>query len=306
MGVRGIVDAMNTHHQPVLLSEVLRYLAPRAGQVIVDGTFGQGGHASAIAEMIGDRGRLIGVEQDERTLKLVKTKMAAKNIMLKHGNFVDLPAILRDSGVRLVDGILLDLGISSWQLSGMSHGLSWQSEAPLDMRLGDAPESAKTLIKRLSEKELADMLYRLANERRSRIIARAIKERQNSLESTADLADIIEKTVGRHGRIHPATRTFMALRILVNRELENLERFMETTPSCLKPGGRLVIISFHSGEDRIVKHAFKDKETWLILTKKPVVPTRQEIVANRRSRSAKLRAAARISINPKLEVKNKS
>lgn len=308
---------MNTNHQPVLLSEVLQYLDPRSGQTIVDGTFGFGGHASAIAQKLGEKGQLIGIEQDERTLKLVKmelhgqkarfagvscdipsvggTKITAKNIELRQGNFAELPKVLRDMGIESVDGILLDLGISSWQLASPEHGLSWQNESSLDMRLGDGQESAKILLKRLSEKELADILYHLADERQSRVIARAIKQQQNSLETTVDLANLIEKTIGRHGKLHPATRTFMALRMLVNHELENLEQFMETASSCLKPSGRLVIISFHSGEDRIVKHAFKNKEVWQVLTKKPIVPAREEIATNPRSRSAKLRAAVKSS-----------
>jgi 16S rRNA (cytosine1402-N4)-methyltransferase len=311
-------------HEPVLLSEVLQYLNPQKGQVIVDGTFGFGGHAIAIARKIGQKGQLVGIEQDERTLKMVRTKITASNIKLKQGNFAELPKILHDRNITSVDGILLDLGVSSWQLASPEHGLSWQNESSLDMRLsrrsadvgiptsnvfngtsgGDGQESVKTLIKRLSEKELADILYRLADERQSRVIARAIKEHQNKLETTTDLANLIAKTVGRHGKLHPATRTFMALRLLVNHELENLDQFMKVAPSCLKANGRLVIISFHSGEDRIVKHAFKDKELWQVLTKKPVVPTREEAIANPRSRSAKLRAAIKIDINSKHEARN--
>lgn len=284
---------MTKEHQPVLLEETIECLAPRPGQVIVDGTFGLGGHARAIAERLGPNGRLVGIEQDERTLKLYDQK--TKNITLVPGNFTDIEKIFTDLGIRKVDGILLDLGISSRQINDPSYGLSWQVDAPLDMRLDGEGETALELIRQLSEKELADVLFQLADERRSRRIAKALKQNWREITTTTDLARIIEQSIGRRGKIHSATKTFMALRMLVNRELENLERILEIAPRCLKIGGRLAIISFHSGEDRTVKQAFKNKEVWQALEKKPIVAGQIERTQNPRSRSAKLRAAIHIN-----------
>jgi len=285
---------MNASHQPVLLRETLEYLAPQPGQTIVDGTLGLGGHAREIAARLGSTGKLIGVEQDERTLKETAKGLHGPNITLAHGNFADLPSILKSIKIPAVDGILLDLGISSRQLADPAYGLSWQVEAPLDMRLTGEGNTALKVIRRLNEKDLADALYRLADERHSRAIARALKEHYRELKTTADLAQVVERAVGRHGRLHPATKTFMALRMLVNRELPNLEEFLRVAPRCLVSGGRLVIISFHSGEDRLVKQAFKEKNIWQVLTKKPIMASRNEERQNPRSRSANLRAAVHI------------
>ncbi len=283
---------MIKEHQPVLLEETLECLAPRPGQVIVDGTFGLGGHARAIAERLGPNGRLVGIEQDERTLK--RNRQKTKNTTLVRGNFADMEKILTGLGIRKVDGILLDLGVSSVQLKDPGYGLSWQVDAPLDMRLSPETDSALDVMRSLSEKELADALYQLVDERRSRRIAKALKENYRHLATTTDLARVIERTVGRRGKIHPATKTFMALRILVNRELENLEKLLIVAPRCLKSGGRLAIIAFHSGEDRLVKQELKHKETWRTLTKKPIMASQIERVQNPRSRSAKLRAAIKL------------
>jgi len=293
---------MNASHQPVLLRETLEYLAPKPGQTIVDGTLGLGGHAREIAARLGAQGKLVGVERDERTLKETAKCLHGPNITLVLGNFADLPGILKGIKIPAVDGIFLDLGISSCQLADPAYGLSWQVEAPLDMRLTGEGNTALEVIRHLNEKDLTDALYRLADERHSRPIARALKEHYRELKTTTDLERVIEQAVGRRGRLHPATKTFLALRILVNRELPNLEEFLRAAAQCLAPGGRLVIISFHSGEDRLVKQAFKDKNIWQALTKKPIMASRDEERQNPRSRSAKLRAAT--LINSKLEVRN--
>lgn len=276
-------------HCPVLLKETIKYLNLIPGQTIVDGTFGFGGHGKEIAKKIGANGRLIGIEQDERTLKIVGKELASwPQIQLVQGNFADVRETLGALGINEVDAVLLDLGISSYQIETGSYGLSWQTDAPLDMRLSGKGETALELMRRLSEKDLADLLYQKADEYRSRRIARAIKEDISSIKSTMDLANAVARAVGGRGKIHPATKTFQALRLAVNQETENLEKFFSDVTKVIKPGGRLVTISFHSGEDRIIKHEFK-KEIWQSLTKKPVQPTQEEILANPRARSAKLR-----------------
>ncbi len=288
---------MNKHHIPVLLTEVIGHLEPIKNAVIVDGTFGFGGHSVEIAKHLGAQGKLIGIEQDERTLKIAREKVKdIAQITLACGNFADMRNILDKLKIDKVDGILLDLGVSSHQIDSAQYGLGWQKDAPLDMRLSqDTNQNALDIIHNLSEKDLADILYKYADEYKSRRIARIIKQNISKIKSTKDLAEIIKKNVRQTGKIHPATKTFQALRIAVNSEIGNLENFLHRVPSILKTGGRLVIISFHSGEDRIVKQEFK-KDIWEALTKKPVTPSPQEINQNPRSRSAKLRAG-RLSNN---------
>lgn len=300
LGIRGFHTATlpastknHMKHQPVLLEEVIELLRPQKGQVVVDGTFGLGGHAQAIATLIGRGGKLIGIERDKRTLKMVEdiTKELPQ-IKLIHGNFADIEKILSSIGINKADSVLLDLGISSEQLDAAEYGLSWQVSAPLDMRLEGESETALELLRRLSEKELADLLYQNADEYRSRKIARAIKENIAAIKTTKDLAEVVARAIGGRGRIHPATKTFQALRVAVNHEQENLMSFLESAPKVIKPGRRLAIISFHSGEDRIVKQEFK-KDIWEMLTKKPIVSSPAEISRNPRARSAKLRVGVR-------------
>lgn len=281
---------MNKHHIPVLLEEATSNLEPIKNSVIVDGTFGFGGHSLEIVKHLGAQGKLIGIEQDERTLKIARERVKnITKITLVQGNFRDMRNILDKLKIDKVDGILLDLGVSSYQLDSAQYGLGWQEDAPLDMRLSqDTDQNALDIIHNLSEKDLADILYKNADEYKSRRIARIIKQNASEIKSTKDLAEIIKKNVRQTGKIHPATKTFQALRMAVNSEIGNLENFLRQAPSILKTGGRLVIISFHSGEDRIVKQEFK-KDIWETLTKKPVTPSQEEIADNPRARSAKMR-----------------
>lgn len=289
-------------HRPVMVEEVLRWLALRPGQVVFDGTVGVGGHASAILKELGSGGLLIGVDKDEEALEMAKRVLApfAKNVQLFHADYRDIESILEEAGVEggKVDGIVLDLGASSFQLDTPERGFSFREEGPLDMRMDRSEKvTAASLLKKLSEGELADVFKKFGEERWSRRIARAIK-RGAPIKTTTQLAGLIEKTVpGKRGRIHPATRVFQALRIVVNRELESLDTFLNTCYRFQRAGGRTVAISFHSLEDRIVKHAFLEgsrNAVYRLLTKKPVRPSSEEVQRNIRSRSAKLRAVERL------------
>lgn len=287
-------------HVPVLPAEVLESLAPAAGQVFVDATVGAGGHARLIAERLGPDGRLIGLDQDPAMLELARPRLAALPVTLMHANFDQLPTVLGKLGIRVVDGVLTDLGVCSDQLDDARRGLSFQTPGPLDMRLDpSAGEPASTLLRRLNERDLADLFWQLGEERFSRRIARKIVEvrQQTPLETTEQLAELVRRCVprprGHRHTIDPATRVFQALRIAVNDELGALDGLLQALPRCLKPGGRAVLISFHSLEDRRVKRAFADRERWQPLTKKPVQAKDEEVQGNPRARSAKLRAALR-------------
>jgi 16S rRNA (cytosine1402-N4)-methyltransferase len=292
-------------HEPVLLAEILDLLNPQPGQSFVDCTLGRAGHASAIAQRISPGGVLIGLDADPRNLQFSGERLKASNISTRlfHANFAELSDVLKEVGVERVDAILADLGISTNQLFDEQYGLSFAAPMTLDMRLDPRiRRSAANLINNLPEDELANVLYKLADERYSRRIARKIGEarRISPITTTDRLADLVRSAVpvrpGQPQRIDPATRTFMALRMAVNQEVENLERLLEQAPKFLKPGGRLAVVSFHSVEDRLVKQAFRSAEqTGLltVLTPKPISPSPQEIAANPRSRSAKLRVAAK-------------
>ncbi|MFQ5956156.1 MAG: 16S rRNA (cytosine(1402)-N(4))-methyltransferase RsmH [Candidatus Brocadiales bacterium] len=289
-------------HQPVMVEEVLEWLGPRPGQVILDCTVGVGGHALAILKELGPRGLLIGVDKDEEALEMAKRFLApfAKNVRLFHADYREVESILEEAGVKggRVDGMFLDLGASSLQIDSPGRGFSFREEGPLDMRMDRSGKvTAASLLRKLSEKELADVFKELGEERWSRRIARAIK-RGAPIKTTTQLASLIERAVpGRRGRIHPATRVFQALRIAVNRELESLKAFLNTCYRFQRSGGRTVAISFHSLEDRIVKHAFLEgsrEGIYRLLTKKPVRPSSEEVYKNIRSRSAKLRAVERL------------
>jgi 16S rRNA (cytosine1402-N4)-methyltransferase len=275
--------------------EVMHYLAPEPGQVLVDATVGGGGHARLLAQRLGPQGRLIGLDRDAGMLDLARDQLAELPVTLLRRNFDELPAVLKELDISAVDGILADLGFCSDQLDDPERGLSFQQEGPLDMRLDRAGETAGDLLQRLPERELADLFWSFGEERYSRRIARRIveaRERQR-LETTTELAELVRRCVPRsrgHG-IDAATRVFQALRIAVNDELGALERFLANLPRCLKPRGRAVVISFHSLEDRRVKQAFRNKEHFEQLTRKPVRPGADEISRNPRARSAKLRAA---------------
>jgi 16S rRNA (cytosine1402-N4)-methyltransferase len=287
-------------HVPVLPSEVLQYLAPAAGHILVDATVGAGGHARLLAERVGPAGRLVGLDQDPAMLELARPRLEGVPVTLVRANFDRLPEVLADLGLAAVDGVLADLGFSSDQVEAPERGFSFQLAGPLDMRLDPTEgEPAAALLRRLNERDLADLFWQYGEERFSRRIARKIVEtrKRAPLETTEQLADLVRRCVprprGRRHVIDPATRVFQALRIAVNDELGALDRLLAGLPACVKPGGRAVIISFHSLEDRRVKQAFRVREVWEVLTAKPVQATEEELRQNPRARAAKLRAARR-------------
>jgi 16S rRNA (cytosine1402-N4)-methyltransferase len=290
-------------HVSVLPKEVLDLLAPAPGQVIVDATVGAGGHARLIAERLQSTGRLIGLDQDAAMLDLARLRLLGLPVTLVQVNFSELPRVLRGLELDQVDGVLADLGICSDQLDDARRGFSFSAPGPLDMRMNpDESESARDLLLRLNERDLADVIYQYGEERFSRRIARKIVEvrRRQPLQTTEELADLVRRCVprpkrkaGQRAPIDPATRVFQALRIAVNDELGALERFLDALPRVLRPGGRAVLISFHSLEDRRVKQAFRNREIWEELTRKPLMATDEETASNPRARSAKLRAARR-------------
>jgi 16S rRNA (cytosine1402-N4)-methyltransferase len=290
---------MTPRHVSVLPVEVLDALVPSPGQVIVDATVGAGGHARLLAERVAPSGRLIGLDQDAAMLDSARPRLEGLPVTLVHANFDQLRAVLADLGIPAVDGVLADLGVCSDQLDDPARGLSFQQPGPLDMRLDPTTgEPASALLRRLNERDLANLIYEYGEERLSRRIARRIVEerRRAPVETTEQLADLVRRCVPRRKGPHaidPATRTFQALRIAVNDELGALDRFLAQLPRCVKPGGRAAVISFHSLEDRRVKHAFRDRDTWEALTKKPVEAGAAELENNPRARSAKLRGARR-------------
>lgn len=310
-------------HIPVMLREALALLALRPGGAYVDGTVGLGGHSLAILEGIRPGGHLIGIDRDKEALEKAGERLKAfdGSFRLVHDNYKNLPLVLNRLRIAGVDGILLDLGVSSWQLTSEDRGFSFQSDAMLDMRM-DRTQSrtAADIVNDTPEKELADIIYRYGEERLSRRIAAAVVEERFKMPVTrcSQLAGIISRVIPAHvsshgrGHIHPATRTFQALRIAVNGELEGLEDFLMEAFGFLKPGGRLAVIAFHSLEDRIVKRAFRrlagqcvcDAPTELcqcsrqvlgkILTSRPTSPGPEELAVNPRARSARLRAVEKI------------
>jgi 16S rRNA (cytosine1402-N4)-methyltransferase len=287
-------------HVPVLPAEVLDALAIAPGQTVVDATAGAGGHARLLAERVGPTGRLIGLDQDAAMLELAGPRLQGLPVTLVHANFDRLREVLSELGVDKVDAALADLGFCSDQMDDPERGLSFNQPGPLDMRLDTTQgEPASALLKRLSERDLADLIYQYGEERFSRRIARKIVEvcKRTPLQTTQDLADLVRGCVPRpRGQRHPldpATRTFQALRIAVNDELGALDRLLAALPGCVKPGGRVAIISFHSLEDRRAKQAFRERSTWEALTRKPVQAGEDEVRNNPRARSAKLRVAIR-------------
>lgn len=284
-------------HASVLLEPATDALALRPGGVYVDATLGAGGHSEALLSSIGTR--VIGVDRDASALTMASERLRrfGDRFTPVRGTFGELGALLADLGLSRVDGILADIGVSSMQIDRPERGMSFRHEGPLDMRMDpDHGETALELIERLSDDELANVIFRYGEERRSRRVARCIKQAlaASELVTTLDLRRAVVRAVGpsRVGGLDPATRTFQALRIAVNEEARELDRLLDNLPRVLKPGGRAVLISFHSLEDRPVKQAFKDADTWDALTKKPVEAGEAEAAANPRARSAKLRAAA--------------
>ena len=289
-------------HIPVLLDEILEYLDCMGKKVIVDCTIGEGGHAEKILENLGPFGILLGIDQDQDALMAARKRLISfgKRVIPVWDNFTNLKKILREKEIEKVDGILFDLGISSLQLNRRDRGFSFLKEGPLDMRMNKAQKiNASELINKTSYKELQNIIYELGEKRWARRIARAIvRERgKGPVTTTTQLARIVERAVPYRGRIHPATRTFQALRIKVNRELENLKEILPQAVDSLRKGGRICIVSYHSLEDRIVKNSFKEfarQGRIEILTKKPIISQEEEIRMNPRSRSAKLRAGERL------------
>ena len=296
-----------TEHIPVLLDEVLERLDPQPGQVFVDGTAGGGGHLLAIAERLGPKGLALGVDRDPLAIERIEALGEALDealdeelpIALECDSYARIPRILAGHDIQGVDGILLDLGLSSDQLAETDRGFSFNVDGPLDLRFNpQAGEPAWRMIDRMSAEHLANLIYEYGEERQSRRIARAIvKAREKApIRTSQQLAEIIRKSApsrSRNEKIDPATRTFQALRIAVNQELQELDAALKVLPDCLLPGGKLAIISFHSLEDRPVKQSFRDDLRLEVITRKPIRPGVEEIARNSRSRSAKLRVACR-------------
>ena len=283
-------------HAPVLPAETLRLLDPKPGETWVDCTVGAGGHSRLIAERLGAAGRLIGLDQDPTMLAIARERLAGLPVELVHANFDQIAEVLANRGAGRVDGVLADVGFASDQMENPARGLSFRADGPLDMRLDPTSgATAAEYVNELSEAALADVIFEYGEERHSRRVARKIVERRKvrPFETTADLADVVRSCVPRSGNIDPATRVFQALRIAVNDELGALDRLLAALPKAVKPGGRVGIISFHSLEDRRVKHALRDRDVWEPVTKKPVEASDEEQAANPRSRSAKLRVAIR-------------
>ena len=289
-------------HVPVLLKEAIEFLAIKRGGTYIDATVGLGGHSYEIAKRLGAPGHLIGLDKDPAALEAARARLAfaedAPKITLLHSSFAEIG---KRFGSEKVDGLLADIGVSSLQLNDAARGFSFQAEGPLDMRMNpQAERTAEQVVNQIDEVTLANLIYEFGEERRSRRIARAIV-RSRPIRTTAQLADVVSAAARpmnpAERRIHPATRTFQAIRIFVNNELKDLRVLLDAAPRVLKPGGRLVIISFHSLEDRIVKDALREGVKhghYELLTKKPVTAGKEEIDRNPRSRSAKMRAAEKV------------
>jgi 16S rRNA (cytosine1402-N4)-methyltransferase len=295
----------STVHRPVLRDEVVSWLDPKEGAILVDGTAGAGGHTRALAERVGTSGRVIALDRDPAMRALAAKAVEGLPVTLVEGgaSYADLPEVLAELGIRpgAVDGLVLDLGLSSDQLAWSTRGFSFANDGPLDMRFD--PESgeptAADLVNTLDEAELARIFFEYGEERYSRRVARRIVEarRAEPFQTTVQFAAVVRRGIpGKWGKIDPATRVFQALRIAVNHELDALDAALAFLPDLLKPGGRAAIISFHSLEDRRVKHAFKNEPRLHVLTRKPVTAAPEELADNPRARSAKLRVAERCPI----------
>jgi 16S rRNA (cytosine1402-N4)-methyltransferase len=283
-------------HEPVMVREIVEFLRPAPGRLLVDATFGAGGHARAL---LGDGADVIAVDQDPGA-KEHADSLASERLRFVTGNFRDLEVHLSGLGVTTVDGILCDLGVSSMQLDQGERGFAFRQEGPLDMRMGAQEESAADVVNDYPQEELAAIIFRFGEERHSRRIARSIVQARDSgpITTTERLAQVVASAYppGKR-REHPARRTFQALRIYVNDELGALSRLLEQAPGLLRPAGRLVILSYHSLEDRIVKRALRDDDRFVPLTKRPLTASEDELQRNPRARSAKLRAAERSTAN---------
>lgn len=303
-----------TPHLPVLYKEIIHALQPKAGGRYIDGTLGAGGHSAGLLEASAPTGEVLAFDLDPRAIEIARARLApfGQRIHIVQASYVEMAEGAASLGWDAVDGIVLDLGVSSMQLDTAERGFSFLQDAPLDMRFApNAPLSASDLVNGLPESELADILFRYGEERQSRRIARAIT-RNRPLATTRQLADLVLKTIGKKERIHPATRTFQALRIAVNGELDSVESVLPIAIGLLHPGGRLAVISFHSLEDRIVKETFRRESTDCLcpprqpvctcghkasiqqVTRKPIEASEAEIEENSRARSAKLRIVEKL------------
>lgn len=307
-----------TYHTPVLLKEVVAQLRPQDGGLYVDGTIGGGGHAGEILRASGPQGRLIGLDWDEEAILQTRERLKefGSRVQLVRANFMELERVLMSLGITTVDGMVFDLGVSSRQFDEPTRGFSFQREGPLDMRMSrQLGVSARDIIGTASAEELARIFFVYGEERRSRAIAREIvrQRERGEIETTTQLARVVERVLGpKRGATHPATRVFQALRIAVNSELDNLKQGLATSIRFLKAGARILVISFHSLEDRIVKQYFVEQSTGCscppdlpvcacgrkqvlrVITRKPITPTEDEMCANPRARSAKLRVAEKL------------
>jgi 16S rRNA (cytosine1402-N4)-methyltransferase len=287
---------------PVLAEEIVAWLRPAPGQTMADGTLGGGGHTRLLAEAVGPSGLVVAIDRDPVAIEAAAERLRGLSVRAVEANYSDLPEVLAALGIEAVDGIILDLGYSSDQLADADRGFSFHSEGPLDLRFDKTRgEPAWKLIERLSGEHMADLIYKYGEDRFSRRIGRKIVEarREAPIRTAADLARVVRKAVPRFRdeRLDPATRTFQALRIFVNEELKWVEVALRRLPDCLRPGGRLAVISFHSLEDRLVKDAFREDVRLEVLTRRPVRPGEQEVESNPRASSAKLRVAERRALS---------
>jgi 16S rRNA (cytosine1402-N4)-methyltransferase len=315
-----LMGGMGAPHRPVLLTEAIELLGADSGGLFVDGTLGLGGHSEAILEA-SEGARVIGIDRDREALELARRRLEQYGTRFRgvHANFREIARVVAEAGEGEVRGVLVDLGVSSLQFDTGERGFSFRHDAPLDMRMdaGGEEETAAELLARLPEEEIARIIYEYGEERRSRRISRWIverRERQQPVATTKELADLVARAVGHRktDKVHPATRTFQALRIAVNKELEGLAEFVETAIDLLQPDGRFVAISFHSLEDRIMKQTLRRlagqcqcgprapvcscgaRRAVEILTRRPLVPGEEEVSENPRARSAKLRACRKL------------
>jgi 16S rRNA (cytosine1402-N4)-methyltransferase len=289
-------------HTSVLPAEVMSFLAVKPGMRVVDGTLGGGGHTRLLAEAVGPDGLVIAVDRDPIATERGARELAGLPVRFAQANFRDIPEVLDAVGLDAVDAVLLDVGLSSDQLSDESRGFSFDSDGPLDLRFDPTEgEPAWRMVNRMKPESLADIIFEYGEERFSRRIARkiaAVREKQ-PIRTAREFARIVTSAIPKQHpppRIHPATRTFQALRIAVNEELKSLRIALERIPTRLVPGGRLAVISFHSLEDRLVKQSFRNTQVWECLTRSPIEASNEEVLRNPRSRSAKLRAAARLPV----------
>ena len=291
---------MDIEHLPVMGREMLEIISPFEGGVYLDATVGLGGHSEMLLSKIGQGGKIVGIDRDDNALARTAERLHDSRLILQKGSFSDMESILHSQGIDVADGVLLDLGVSMMQLKDPGRGFSFNSNERLDMRMDSSQElSAWDVVNGYSERELVRILKEYGEEFRAVKIVRSIVHDRNKkrIDTCKELAEIISKAVGRTGKVHPATKTFQALRIEVNKELDELKNGLDASLRVLKRGGRLCVISYHSLEDRVVKHFIKERaHTDIVkqLLKKPLVPAIDEIRANPSSRSAKLRGAEKL------------